>query len=604
MQTITALKARLPPLRWLPLTTRHSLLADTIAGLTVAILGIPQSLAYAKLAGLPPQFGIYALVVGLVSYSLLSTSRATSVGPTAVLSQLCGQVISQAKPSNIVAYAASLSLISGILSFLVGIFKIKAVTDVVSKAVVLGFTTGAAMSIISTQLASILGISISIDPSTPPILVLVKTLIAIPTASFDASLGISTIVFLTIWRVSAIKLASMKKVLVSKWIGHLANAVALVLFSSVAYMVNQGQSGRVKTIGVVALKVPSPGLPGMQWADLGVLVPTSLTIMLVSVLEHTSITRSFEKKTGVGVKKVLLKLDGNQEVLALGVTNILGSLLGVAIPVTGSFSRSAVNFTSGAQSPLSGLIAALIVIIGAYSLSAYLQHIPTSTLAAVISFSVLRLITPLDRVWQMFRSDKGDFCVFVVAVIGALCSSVETGVYCALCLSLGVVLWRIGRPHLNVYEKIVDLDTSVQFAIDGDQDESGGLIDEPSESVSSDTESHIVAVIVGKSIPRVLVVELCSCMIFLNSRFIFDTITRQLTEHCKSELGIENSAGLGDSIVVELDFVCSRMDASGRECLIDLQLWLQDNKMILANQDIFTAVLANQDIFTAASKCR
>ncbi|KAJ3308053.1 hypothetical protein HDV04_001842, partial [Boothiomyces sp. JEL0838] len=437
--SIKYVKSLFPFLSWI---TRYNLdwfTHDLIAGVTVGMLVIPQSLAYAKLAGVPLQHGLYTSFVGVVLYFLFATSKDVTIGPTAVLSQLSGQLLAANAKGlgiDIVSYSVTLAFITGIYQLVIGFLRLGIIVDLIPVPVIAGFTSGAAIQIIIGQIAGLFGIP-NINTNDAAYLVLYNTVSAFNNINFDIVIGLSALALLIIVRLigSALVKRGYKQAI---WFSQAGNAITIILFTFISWGVNANLSKpKFKIVG----SIPK-GLNYIQVPDLShfsSIAPTAVSVLLVSVLEHVAVTKSFGRLNGY-------RADANQEIIALGVTNLLGPFFG-GFAATGSFSRSSIKSRSGVKTPAAGLVTALIVLLAIYIITPAFYYIPNAALSAIIITSITDLISRPALLVELWSIEFYDFLSFLIAFVVTIFFSIETAIYSSVTFSLLVVLYRVARPN-------------------------------------------------------------------------------------------------------------------------------------------------------------
>uniref|UniRef100_A0A1D1Y0I0 Putative sulfate permease C3H7.02 n=1 Tax=Anthurium amnicola TaxID=1678845 RepID=A0A1D1Y0I0_9ARAE len=439
-------KSLFPIAGWIGRYNMIWLAGDLIAGLTAGAVVIPQGMAYAKVAGLPPEYGLYSSFVGVSLYFLFATSKDITIGPTAVMSLLMGQSIASilSEPGhkfNNIELASSFALFSGLFSLILGLLRLGIVVDLIPAPVIAGFTTGSAITISIGQIAKLMGIP-KIVSTEPCYLVLGKTLAGLPKTQYDAIFGFLSLIYLY-----CVKYGS--RYAGKRWPNHerlfffieiLRNITVVIIATIFSFVVNIGK----KTSPISILKtIPSglhvgvPNVGSDMFSELGMRL---VSVIFILILEHVAIAKSFGRINDY-------KITESQEFIAIGVTNAVGSFFH-AYPATGSFSRTAIKSKSGVRTPLAGVFSGVLVIIALYSTAAF-YYIPDAVLAAVIIHAVLDLISGPQYVKQLWKISFWDFMVFTVGVIVTFFTTVENGIYASVGLALVVLLVRVARPKFD-----------------------------------------------------------------------------------------------------------------------------------------------------------
>ena len=428
-------KSLLPFADWIRRYNRTWLIGDVIAGLTVGMLLVPQALAYAKLAGVPLEYGLYTGFFGAVFYTFFSTSKDVTIGPTAVLSQLCGQVLLSYNTGDNridpVVFLVCVAFVSGLMEVAIGLLNFGIIVDFIPVSVIVGFTTGAAISIITGQLAGLLGIP-NINKSDATHIILYNTLKSIPLTKLDASIGISALICLMGFRIVT-KHYLKRGYSWFSWVGYSSNVVVIIVFTFISFLINQGaKKPYFSVIGIVPKGLGVFKVPSLD--HLPVILSASSTIVLVSILEHLAVAKSLGRLNGYTP-------DSNQEIIALGVTNTVGAFMG-AYPSCGSFSRSSVLSRSGSRSPLVGFFIAGVVVMALYVVTPAFYFIPNSVLSAMIIAAITDLIARPKIIKEFWEIERTDFVTCLIALLVTIFVSIETAIFASVGFSAAVLLYR------------------------------------------------------------------------------------------------------------------------------------------------------------------
>ena len=410
----------------MPQYGRHDWLKDLPAGLTVGVMLVPQGMAYAMIAGLPVVYGLYAALIPQVVYALMGTSRQLAVGPVAMDSLLVAAglgTVAVAGSDRYIELALLLALMMGGLQLLLGTFRLGFLAHFISKPVISGFTSAAALIIGLNQLPHLTGIA----------LLRSSQLHQLVGGTLDGLAQFHVPTFL-LGAVSVALLIGLRKV-VPRVPGSLV-LVVLALASGAAWP--WGTWG-IRTVGAIPAGLPGFHVPGWTLGDLQMLFPLAATLALVAFMEAYSVAQAVAQKRGDH------EIDADQELRALGSANAIGSLFG-AYPVTGGFSRTAVNERAGAVSGMSSLIAAGIVALALTFLTPVFQHLPTAALGAIITVAVAGLVdlATLRRLWRTHRDEAVLLLLtFGLTAFGGMVLGIASGVV----LGLTLTLFRTTRPH-------------------------------------------------------------------------------------------------------------------------------------------------------------
>jgi SulP family sulfate permease len=421
----------LPAIRWLREYRRELLRADVIAGITLAAYLLPAGIGDASLANLPPEAGLYACLFSGLVFWLFCSSRHTAVTVTSAISLLVGASLGPlagGDPARFSALAACLALLVAALAFLTWLLKGGAVVNFISEPVMTGFKSGLALFLASTQLPKLCGFKGSHGDFWER------------SHHFFTHLGETNMASLT---VGLLALAVM--ILGKIYLKHKPVALFVVIGAIVASALLGLEARGVKMLGEVPTGLPMPGLPAVHWQDINELLPLALACFVLGAVESAAIGRMFCAKHGG-------RFDGNQELLALAASNLAAGL-GRSFPVSGGMSQSLVNESAGARTPLSGFIAALIILLVTVFLSGLLHDLPQPALAAIVLFAVAGLfkLKSLIRLWTYYRAE---FVVAIAALLGVLGSGLLRGVLIGAVISIIQLLRRASRPHVAFLGRI------------------------------------------------------------------------------------------------------------------------------------------------------
>lgn len=437
----------LPVLEWGRAYNGTLLTNDLVAAGIVTIMLIPQSLAYAMLAGLPPEVGLYASILPIIAYALFGTSRSLAVGPVAVISLMTLTAASSVAPpgsAEFIAAALVLALLSGLFLLLMGVLKLGFLANLLSHPVVSGFITASGIIIATSQLKAIFGISAS-GEAMPE---LVGTLLAnlaetnLPTLV----IGVVSTAFL-FWVRKGLKPLLMKLGLQPRPADLIAKAgpIAAVAAATLAVVLLDLEERGVAIVGDIPQSLPPFTVPLFDaglWQQLAI---PALLLSIIGFVESVSVAQTLAAKKRQ-------RIDPDQELIGLGAANVAASFSG-GYPVTGGFARSVVNFDAGAETPAAGAFTAVGIAIAALFLTPLLYSLPIATLAATIIVAVLSLVdlrTPLT-IWRYSRTD---FAAMAATIGVTLLLGVEPGVIAGVGLSLALYLWRSSRPHAAIVGRV------------------------------------------------------------------------------------------------------------------------------------------------------
>jgi SulP family sulfate permease len=442
------LQRYVPITSWLSNYNRADLPSDAIAGSVVAIMLIPQAMAYAMLAGLPPQMGLYASILPLIAYAVLGTSRTLGVGPVAIVSLMISSSLTpfaEAGSPQYISYAIMLALMSGAILLILGMLRAGAITNFMSHPVVAGFSTAAALVIAASQLNHLLGLDLErthLIPKTILEIIREASEISAPTVAIGF---VSLVVLLGRNKIAAfLKSANLISPLVADLLPKAMPLVVVIVATGLTWGFDLAQKG-VKIVG----SIPS-GLPGVVIPDIDLkvameLAPVAMIVAAVAFLESISIARTLAAKRRE-------KLSPDQELIGLGTANIMSAATG-GYPIAGSFSRSSVNFSSGARTQLAAIITAVLIALALLLLTPLLYHLPRATLAAIVVMAVTGLVdfSPLAHTWRYMKLDA---ISYAATFLGVLILGVEEGIFAGIISSIVFFLWRTSKPDFVVLGRL------------------------------------------------------------------------------------------------------------------------------------------------------
>ena len=440
-RTAQSFKQYLPILDWAKTYNKETATADLVAAVIVTIMLIPQSLAYALLAGLPAEMGLYASILPLVAYAIFGTSRALAVGPVAVVSLMTAAAIGNlglTDPTELALAAGTLALISGVILSVLGFLRLGFLANFLSHPVIAGFITASGLLIAASQLKHILGI----DMHGHTLIQLVQTMFAHlgETNLITLVIGASAVAFL-FWVRKGLKPFLLSRGVPPKLADVLAKAGpvgAVVVTTLVTWIFGLSNSG-VRIVGDIPLGLPpltAPSLSPALWSDLFL---SALLISIIGFVESVSVAQTLAAKKRQ-------RISPDQELIGLGTSNVASAISG-GFPVTGGFSRSVVNFDAGSETPAAGAYTAVGIAIATLILTPLIFFLPKATLAATIIVAVLSLVdfSILKKAWGY---SKVDFAAVFATIILTLGFGVELGVSAGVLISIGLHLYKTSRPHV------------------------------------------------------------------------------------------------------------------------------------------------------------
>ncbi|MCF8147375.1 MAG: sulfate permease [Sulfuritalea sp.] len=431
----------IPMLEWGRRYDRETLVSDLVAALIVTVMLIPQSLAYALLAGLPPEVGLYASVAPLVLYAIFGTSRVLAVGPVAVVSLMTAAAIGEHAAIGTPAYGAfaiTLAFMSGVILLLMGFLRLGFLAHFLSHPVISGFISASGLLIAASQIKTLMGVDVQGHNFIDLVASLAQQIPHVHLLTLAMGVGSTGFLF---WVRKGLKPLLMRLGFQSRSADVLAKTgpVAAIVVTSYLTWAFQWQLQGVKIVGAVPQGLPPLTLPLWDMALWKTLAVPALLISVVGFVESVSVGQTLAAKRRQ-------RIAPNQELVALGASNVSAALTG-GFPVTGGFARSVVNFDAGAKTPAAGIFTALGITLASLFLTPALYFLPQATLAATIVVAVLSLVDfrIFKRTWGY---SKADFVAVLATLLVTLTSGVELGLVTGVGVSLALYLYRTSRPHI------------------------------------------------------------------------------------------------------------------------------------------------------------
>ncbi|XP_043478598.1 sodium-independent sulfate anion transporter-like [Leptopilina heterotoma] len=453
-------KKRIPITSWLPKYDSEKLFNDAIAGVTVGLTVMPQGLAYATLAGLEPQYGLYSAFIGAIVYVFFGSCKDITIGPTALMSLMTHEYVQ----GRSVDFAILLAFLTGCMQLLMGFLRLGVLVDFISVPVTVGFTSATSVIIVVSQLKGLLGLKISSSGFMDTLKAVFQNIGN--TSVWDTLMSFSCIIILLLFRkMKDISLCAgsekptkrqhvMMKII---WLISTArNAIVVVICSVIAFKMDSSTNGSPFILtGTVRSGLPHFSLPPFSTnvnnrtlnfvemcSELG---PAIFLVPIIGVLGNVAIAKAFASGNNV---------DATQELLTLGICNVLGSCAS-SMPVTGSFSRSAVNHASGVKTPMGGLYTGVLILLALTLLTPYFYFIPKASLAAVIICAVIYMIE-YEVVKLMWRSSKKDLIPTFATFLFCLIIGVEYGILIGVAINIMFLLYPSARPKIHVEKCITE----------------------------------------------------------------------------------------------------------------------------------------------------
>lgn len=427
MSLIDKIKNKVPILNWLPSYKKSNLSGDLSAGITVGIMLIPQGMAYAMLAGLDPIIGLYSVTVPLILYAIFGTSRQLAVGPVAMVSLLTAAGIGALNPDtpdDYLMYALTLAFLVGLIQFGMGLFKFGFIVNFLSHPVINGFTSAAAIIIGLSQVKHLFKIDL---PRSEHVYEIIYGL-------FENISGIH-------WATFGIGLVGIIIIKFGKKIHKSLPTplIAVVFGILIVWGLDLTNSG-VEVLGEVPAGLPTFTTPSFDMGIWSTLLPIAITISMVGFAESFAVAKTIQGK------HKNYKLDANQELIGLGMANF-GASFFKGYPVTGGFSRTAVNDQAGAKTGLASIFSVILIVLTLLFFTQLFYYLPNSILAAVVLVAVYGLIdfkTPK----QLWKKDRKDFLLLMVTFFATLMLGIEIGIISGMVLSLGAMIYKASKPHI------------------------------------------------------------------------------------------------------------------------------------------------------------
>jgi high affinity sulfate transporter 1 len=427
---VSGWKAIFPPAQWVPTYQAQWFSSDLLAGITLGAYALPEGVAYASLAGLPPQVGIYGYLLGGIGYALFGSSRHLAIGPTSAISLMVGASVAPLAMRDPVRFgqlATLAAFVAAALFTLAWLLRLSSLIDFISETILLGFKAGAGLSIAVTQIPHLLGIPGGGHN-------FIERIIAIASQFLQAHPLVATI-----------GLANLALLwLGEKFLPNRPIALFVVILSTTFISVTNLAS-HVATVGDIPSGLPHFAPPVVQFGDVNDILPVAFAALLLSYMESVSAGRTFASKHGY-------KLDVRQELLGLGSANLLVAF-GHGYPVAGGLSQSAVNEKAGAKTPLSLIFASATLAVCLFFFTGFLRNLPQAALAAIVLMAVAGLIK-VQELRHLWRVSKLEFTVATIALVGVLLFGILKGVVVAAVASILLLIHHVARPHVAFLGRI------------------------------------------------------------------------------------------------------------------------------------------------------
>ncbi|MCD8417168.1 solute carrier family 26 protein [Tenacibaculum finnmarkense genomovar finnmarkense] len=431
------LKKIIPIFQWLPNYKKSGLKTDIIAGITVATVLIPQGIAYALIAGLPPIYGLYAALVPQLIYAIFGSSRQVAIGPVAMDSLIVATGVSTLAlmgSESYIAIAILLALMVGSIQFLMGVFRLGFIVNFLSRPVIIGFTSAVALIIGLNQFRNLLGVNFL---QSDQVQLLLEDIIY-KIADFKIATTIIGVI------------ACLIIMILRKINKKIPNALIVVTLGIITLRFFGNYLTDVAIVKDIPSGLPTLIIPVIDLALIRELLPIAATLVMVGYLEIISIGKTLEAKQDE------YRIQPNQELIALGLSNIAGSFF-QSYPITSSFSRSAINEEAGGKTGVSAIVSALIVVLTLLFFTPVFYHLPKTILAAIIIVAVFNLIN-VSEAKKLWKSNNLDFWLLIATFLSTIFFGIEPGILIGVVLSLVVLIYRTSRPYVAELGKVPNSD--------------------------------------------------------------------------------------------------------------------------------------------------
>ncbi|KAL1383590.1 SulP family sulfate permease [Phyllosticta capitalensis] len=439
-------KRLFPFLTWITHYNLQWLYGDLVAGITVGAVVVPQGMAYAKLANLEVYYGLYSSFMGVLVYWFFATSKDITIGPVAVMSTVTGDIVARAA-TELPQYeghqiASALAVVAGGIVCFLGLARLGWLVDFISLTAVSAFMTGCALNIAVGQVPGMMGIT-GFSSRDTTYKVVINVLKHLGRSNLNAAMGLTALVLLYIIRFVCTTLAKRfpSKSKLFFFMSTLRTVFVILLYTMISWLVNRHSRDdpKFKVLGTVPRGFQHAAVPTINSEICSFFATDLPATVIVLLIEHISISKSFGRINNYSI-------DPSQELVAIGVSNLLGPFLG-GYASTGSFSRTAIKSKAGVRTPFAGVITAIVVLLAIYALPAVFFYIPNATLSGVIIHAVMDLITPPDTVYRFWRISPLEVPIFFAGVFVTIFSSIENGIYTTICVSAALLLFRVFKAR-------------------------------------------------------------------------------------------------------------------------------------------------------------
>ncbi|GKT47495.1 sulfate permease 2 [Colletotrichum spaethianum] len=440
------LKSLFPFTTWIFRYNARWLISDAIAGVTLGLVVIPQAMAYALLARLSPEYGLYTSFTGAALYWIFGTSKDIAIGATAVVSLLVGKISAKVleehpgefQPEEI---SKTLAFLAGAILLAFGLLRLDWIIEFIPHVAISAFVTAAAITITLSQVPSLLGID-GVNSKGAAYRVFIDTAKGLPRVKLDAAIGLTALVSLAAikWYCERMAKARPKHKRMWEMLCSLRMTFTVVLYTLISFLVNRGLAGedhKFRITGTLPRGFTHAGPPSLNPKLISALLPDLPATVIILVIEHIAIGKSFGRINNYTVQP-------SQELISIGCTNLFGPFLG-AYSSTGSFGGTAILSKAGVRTPLAGVFNGAILLLALYALTSVLYFIPMASLAALIIHAVINLITSPDHIFKSWLMSPPDVFIYFTGVFVSIFTSIEDGIYVTVALSAALLLLRLAR---------------------------------------------------------------------------------------------------------------------------------------------------------------
>ncbi|TDZ37390.1 Sulfate permease 2 [Colletotrichum spinosum] len=431
-----------------PYSTKFNVASNIVLGITLGLVVIPQAMAYALLARLSPEYGLYTSFTGAALYWIFGTSKDIAIGATAVVSLLVGKVSARVLEEHPGEFAPeeiskTLAFLTGAVLLAFGLLRLDWIIEFIPHVAISAFVTGAAITITLSQVPSLLGID-GVNSKAAAYRVFIDTAQGLPRVKLDAAIGLTALVLLGLikWFCEHMAQSQPKRRRMWEMCCSLRMTFTVLLYTLISFLVNRGlgdNEHKFRVTGTVPRGFTHAGTPSLHPKLISALLPDLPATVIILVIEHIAIGKSFGRMNNYTVQP-------SQELISIGCTNLFGPFLG-AYSSTGSFGGTAILSKAGVRTPMAGIFNAIILLLALYALTSVLYYIPMASLAALIIHAVVNLITSPDHIFKSWLMSPPDVFIYFIGVFVSIFTSLENGIYVTVALSAALLLLRVARSR-------------------------------------------------------------------------------------------------------------------------------------------------------------